>query len=30
VTAYNKDLDVILIEAIYGEAFTDGWRVVLK
>jgi hypothetical protein len=28
--AYNKSLDTVLIEVIYGEVFTEGWHVVLK
>jgi hypothetical protein len=28
--AYNKTLDTVLIEVIYGETFTEGWHVVLK
>jgi hypothetical protein len=30
IIAYNKTLDTVLIEVIYGEIFTEGWHVVLR
>jgi hypothetical protein len=28
--AYNRSLDTVLIELIYGEIFTEGWHAVLR
>jgi hypothetical protein len=30
IIAYNKTLETVLIEVIYGEIFTEGWHVVLR